>query len=267
MKAPVNKTCLIGPAIKPEQFIPEHLFFYLIEGGMSGYSGDKSYNLNAGGYGIVRKNTLGRQTHVKGTGYAEKVIFVFDADFLKQYQQRYKPPFLKLHTTEAFLSLPDNNLIPKFIESLTPYYNEQGQIDKMFFDLKREELLTILLHLRPELSGAFFDFGIPQKINLEEFMNRNYRFNVSLERFAFMTGRSLSTFKRDFKIMFNQTPNRWLLHKRLQEAYFLIVQNNNKSSDIYLDLGFEALSHFSYAFKKKFGLTPTELGQKYNSEL
>jgi len=28
---------------------------------------------------------------------------------------------------------------------------------------------------------------------------------------------------------------------------------------IYLDLGFEALSHFSFAFKKLFGLTPSEL--------
>lgn len=262
MKVSVNKTRLIGPPITKEQFNAEHLFLFLVEGGMSGYAGDKSYTLNAGGYGIIRKNTLGRQTHVKDTGYAEKVIFVFDEDFLRQFQQKHKIAMLKFYATDAFLHLPPNNLIGKFIESLTAYYNEKGQIDQVFFDIKREELLLILLHLRPELAGVFFDFGIPHKINLEEFMNRNYRFNVSLDRFAFMTGRSLSAFKRDFKIIFNQTPNRWLMHKRLQEAHFLIGQNLGRSSDIYLDLGFEALSHFSFAFKKKFGLTPTEVGQK-----
>jgi len=125
--------------------------------------------------------------------------------------------------------------------------------------LKREELLIILLQEQPELAGVFFDFGIPQKINIEEFMNRNFKFNVSVERFAYLTGRSLSAFKRDFKATFNETPNRWIVKKRLQEAYFLIDKKKKKPSEIYLDLGFEALSHFSFAFKKQFRLTPSEL--------
>ena len=90
-------------------------------------------------------------------------------------------------------------------------------------------------------------------------MNRNFKFNVSVERFAYLTGRSLSAFKRDFKATFNETPNRWIVKKRLQEAYFLIDKKKKKPSEIYLDLGFEALSHFSFAFKKQFRLTPSEL--------
>jgi len=94
------------------------------------------------------------------------------------------------------------------------------------------------------------------------FMNKNFMFNVNIGRFAYLTGRSLSAFKRDFKITFNETPNRWLIKKRLQEAYFLIKKKNKKPSDIYLELGLETLSHFSYAFKKKFGQTPTELAAR-----
>jgi hypothetical protein len=30
-------------------------------------------------------------------------------------------------------------------------------------------------------------------------MIKNYKFNVNLERFAYLTGRSLSAFKRDFE--------------------------------------------------------------------
>ena len=107
----------------------------------------------------------------------------------------------------------------------------------------------------------FFDYGIPVKIDLEEFMERNYKFNVSVARFAYLTGRSLSAFKRDFKAIFNETPNRWLIKKRLQEAHCLL-QRNEKASEIYQELGFEALSHFSFAFKKLFQLTPTELAEQ-----
>jgi AraC-like DNA-binding protein len=100
---------------------------------------------------------------------------------------------------------------------------------------------------------------MPEKINLEEFMNRNYTFNVHIGRFAYLTGRSLSAFKRDFKTIFHETPGHWLIQRRLQEAHFLIEKKNKKASEIYLDLGFEDLSHFSSAFKKLFGLRPTQL--------
>jgi AraC-like DNA-binding protein len=92
-------------------------------------------------------------------------------------------------------------------------------------------------------------------------MNRNFRFNVSLERFAFMTGRSLSSFKRDFAKIFKTNPGNWLKKKRLDEAYFQINKQHQKPSDVYLEVGFEDLSHFSYSFKKEFGLAPSELIQ------
>ena len=90
-------------------------------------------------------------------------------------------------------------------------------------------------------------------------MNRNYKSNASIEWFAYLTGRSLSAFKRDFKDVFNDSPNHWLVHMRLTEAYFLIEKKNKKPSEIYLDLGFKDLSHFSYAFKKQFGYSPKQL--------
>jgi AraC-like DNA-binding protein len=90
-------------------------------------------------------------------------------------------------------------------------------------------------------------------------MNRNFRFNISLERFAFLTGRSLSSFKRDFYNIFHDTPRNWLRKKRLHEAHFQLSKNNLKTSEVYLEVGFEDLSHFSFAFKKQFGYTPSEL--------
>jgi len=50
-----------------------------------------------------------------------------------------------------------------------------------------------------------------------------------------------------------------LTKKRLEEAFFLIKQQNQRPADIYLELGFEDLSHFSFAFKKQVGVTPTSI--------
>lgn len=248
----------VGKEISPEQFIAEHTFVYVIKGIMNLYDGNKHVSLKSGDCAIGRKNRLARFNKEKVNNELEKVFVFFDEAFLQIFQERHKPKLTKFGSDETIINLKRNDLLPNFIQSFLPYYNH-AIIKKPFADVKREELLLILLQRQPELASVIFDFGIPQKINLEEFMNKNFKFNVSVERFAFLTGRSLSAFKRDFKATFKDTPAHWLVKKRLQEAYFLIEKKQQKSSDIYLELGFETLSHFSYAFKKQFGYAPSAI--------
>jgi len=90
-------------------------------------------------------------------------------------------------------------------------------------------------------------------------MNHHYMVNVSVETFAKLTGRSVSGFKRDFVRSFHMTPKQWLKNRRLDEAMYRIKQKKEKPVNFYLDLGFENLSHFYYAFKQKFGVTTSEI--------
>ena len=84
-------------------------------------------------------------------------------------------------------------------------------------------------------------------------------FNMPMEKLGYMTGRSITTFKRDFKKVYNTTPQRWLTQKRLELAHYHFVEKRSKPIDVCYEVGFENLSHFSYAFKKQFGYAPTEL--------
>ena len=258
MKANQIKSCYIGPEISPEQFVPEHFFLYIGKGAIHGYDGDRNYTLKAGEYCVVRRNRLARYNKEADNGKFEKVVVILDKKFLLAFRDKYKTVFSGPKLTEAFLILPKNELIDSFIHSLMPYYSGMGRIEPEFADVKREELMLILLKSNPGLADVLFDFEAPEKINLEAYMNRNFKFNVSIERFAFLTGRSVSGFKRDFEKIFHTTPSRWLTQKRLEEAHFLITKKKQKPSEIYLDLGFEDLSHFSFAFKKQFGVSPSE---------
>jgi AraC-like DNA-binding protein len=40
-----------------------------------------------------------------------------------------------------------------------------------------------------------------------------------------------------------------------------------KAADIYLEVGFENLSHFSYAFKKQFGYSPSMVTSHEKAEV
>ena len=157
------------------------------------------------------------------------------------------------------LRLAPNDLLMSFIKSLTPYLEGNGGISNAITNLKVKEAVMLLLQTNPALKDVLFDFSEPGKIDLEAYMNEHYRFNVDLYRFAYLTGRSLATFKRDFEKIYNTSPNRWLQQKRLNDAYFLIKEKGLKISDVYLEVGFKDFSHFSFAFKKAYGVTPSKL--------
>ncbi|SFI05156.1 helix-turn-helix domain-containing protein [Halpernia frigidisoli] len=260
MQTTAIQSCHLGPEISPEQFIPEHFFLYILQGSMKAFDGKNNYSMKPGDYCIARKNHLMRYTKLKDENNSfQKIVITLDEIFLKNYLEKHPISVGVFDNENSFLFVEENVLIKSFIQSLKPYYSGNEQIDQTFADVKREELLLILLKNNPILADAFFNFGIPEKINLEEFMNLNFRFNISLERFVFLTGRSLSSFKRDFQKIFGTNPGIWLKKKRLDEAYFQISNQHEKPGNIYLEVGFEDFSHFSFAFKKEFGLAPTQL--------
>ena len=250
--------CFISPTPSNEQFIPNHTFMYLVAGSMIIYDGSKEYHIKRGDYGIGRRNYLSRYTKQTDNGDFRKIYIVFEQDFLKEFNETFKHEAIHKASNEAIIRLQKGKLIDNFVQSLLPYFNENGLIDGDFLNIKRTELLLVLLKTNPALADVFFDFSAPEKIDLERFMNQHYKFNVSIERFAYLTGRSLSAFKRDFEKVFKATPSHWLVQKRLEEAHYLLCKKGKKPSDIYLDLGFENFSHFSFAFKKLYGHPPTQ---------
>jgi AraC-like DNA-binding protein len=160
---------------------------------------------------------------------------------------------------DTVIDLACDPLYKSFMDSLLVYLQLPVEEQSRLMDLKVREAVLLLVKVNPEIKDILFDFSEPVKVDLESFMLKNYHFNVELQRFAYLTGRSLSTFKRDFEKIFHTTPSRWLVQKRLEEAWHLIRDEGKTPSDVYLEVGFEDLSHFSFAFKKKYGLAPSLL--------
>ncbi len=58
--------------------------------------------------------------------------------------------------------------------------------------------------------------------------------------------------------IFNISPEKWLKKQRLEQALFLLVQKKQRLSDVYLEVGFKNLSHFSESFREQFGYSPKQ---------
>jgi AraC family transcriptional regulator, exoenzyme S synthesis regulatory protein ExsA len=209
---------------------------------------------------LIGKNQLAEitKTPLPGENY-ETIVITLQEDLLRKIALEEQIEIGEKYTGPPNILVPMNDFLQGYFQSVIPYVRNPGE--KLTADmavLKVNEGVKLLVHAMPLIGSFLFDFSEPYKIDLEKFMLGNFHFNVPIEKFAQLTGRSLAAFKRDFQKTFGMAPRQWLQDKRLAEARHLIENRNKKPSAIYLELGFESLSHFSHSFKKKFGKTPTE---------
>ncbi|WP_417196560.1 alpha/beta fold hydrolase [Bizionia sp.] len=116
------------------------------------------------------------------------------------------------------------------------------------------EIEEFVTGIRPNKS----DFQKHKKIgiDIEIVMLEKFLYNLKVEEFAKLCGRSLSAFKRDFKNTFNTTPSRWIKSKRLEHARVLLIESNLNINQISYDCGYRNSSHFIKSFKEKYNLPP-----------
>lgn len=260
---PILYSCYAQRSSEGEQFIPEHVFGYILSGSSEIYLGGQSFVFKGGDFRFFRRNQLARYTKLPPPGGEYRSVSIFmDQATLHSLSEEHRLHMTRPYTGGNGLLLRPNNLFTNYINSLTPYLdgtNDVNNISHALANLKVKEAVMILLETNPALKDVLFDFSEPGKIDLEAYMNEHYKFNVDLNRFAYLTGRSLATFKRDFEKIFHTSPNRWLQQRRLNDAWFLLKEKGWKSTDVYLEVGFKDLSHFSFAFKKAFGMAPSSV--------
>jgi AraC family transcriptional regulator, exoenzyme S synthesis regulatory protein ExsA len=243
-----------------ENFIPNHSFSYIFSGEQEIYTNGKSYIFREGDFRFVRKNQLAKFIKRPAPGGEFKTLsVVIDEGTLRDLAGQHNLQPIGPYTGDNLLHLPSGPLLTNYLQSLTPYIEgaATSENNKILTGLKVREIVMILLDIHPALKNVLFDFSQPGKIDLAAYMNEHYKYNVDLNRFAYMTGRSLATFKRDFEKVFHTTPNRWIQQKRLDDAWYLLKEKGWKSTDVYLEVGFKDYSHFSFAFKKNFGIAPS----------
>ncbi|WP_311948668.1 helix-turn-helix domain-containing protein [Mucilaginibacter terrae] len=254
---PIVHSCYFSASTKGEQFVPVHTFSFQESGSVIANDGTKEYIFNEGDFRFAVANKLAKYKKIPPPNGAYRTVAIFfDEAMLREFNSTYGFSCDRTVPTDAFIKLKPHKAYSDLVASLIPYLDADGLLDTELLKLKAKEALLIILKINPELKNILFDFSQPGKIDLAAFMQQNYHFKVGLERFAFLTGRSLATFKRDFKEIFNSSPGRWLTWRRLQAGKYLIEEQSKRPSEIYAELGFESLSHFTYAFRRAFGVSP-----------
>lgn len=221
---------------------------------------------------VVRKNemVLLRRAHSvsyekqgdKKTGLFESLLFAITdeliSDFLTQQHITISPMTEELGVKVS----PMSDRLVAYCWSLSPYFNDPSQTNPGLLRLKVMELLYNVMDCSKNIFRQMLQLRQPLKTDIHRVVEENYTSPISLEELAYLSGRSLSSFKRDFQSIYNTTPAKWIREKRLSKACQLLQASQMSVADVAYSLGFENPTHFSRIFKQRYGSSPISFVEK-----
>jgi AraC-like DNA-binding protein len=92
-----------------------------------------------------------------------------------------------------------------------------------------EQLLDLRDNCRPDITST---------------VHENITNSLSLHQLAALSGRSLSSFRRDFQAIYNMPPSQWIRQKKLDKARELLISTTMTVSDICYTTGLKVLPIF-----------------------
>lgn len=235
-------------------------FLYVVRGKKIWQSSREKYCVRAGEAIFVKKGANIIHQFFE-EGFCSLMIFVPDHFISNVIKESAAPvPKCTVDNTDTVIYFHLDEVLSAYFLSVLSYFAKEEQPPGNLLEMKFKELILDLM-LSPHntsLCSYFRSLCDQSKTSIREIMESNFIYNMKLEKFAYLSGRSLSSFKKDFINTFNCPPGKWLLKRRLEHAKYLLELTDKNINELTFETGFENASHFIRIFKQTYGITPLQ---------
>ena len=248
-------------------YYTHHALLFVRQGKFNFKYNNELVSIAANSFCLIRKHTSLNcfKTWSDDEDGFKLIAFMLNDDFIKKVA--LKLPVVAGNSnslSKPFLPIQSNSILLGLISSLEVYVRDEKEINPDIVELKTLESLIGIAQQNSGILRYLSGASQPVKADLPDFMEHYFIEKIPIKDLAAMSGRSVATFHREFKSIYNTSPHQWIKERRLQKAKELLINTAQKPSDIYLALGFEDLSHFSRSFKQYFGKNPSEISALVN---
>ena len=153
-----------------------------------------------------------------------------------------------------------DRLLENFKESISILLDNPELADERIIQTKLKEFVLLMTKSQNAPSQLDFLSALfkPLDIEFKSTIQHNIYANLSLDELARLSHLSLSSFKRKFKEVFNESPKKYISQKKIERAAELLKTDSLRISDIAYDVGFDSLATFNRNFTSMYGKSPSE---------
>lgn len=240
--------------------LSKNTFSFLLEGTKEVFTDYDPIKLDQKQFLLIRSGHCLMTENISQANKTYRSILLFFTDeVLLDFLQAHKLETPQSMPTQSFQVFDYDSYIQHFVESLSQLHRLDQGLQNEILAAKFREIMIYLVQTQG-VESLHFLLGNHdnRKRHFANVIERNKLNKLSLQELAFLCNMSLSTFKREFKKYYQQTPSRWFQDQRLEHAAYLLTSQQKRPIDLFEEIGYESLSNFTQAFKKKYGITPKQ---------
>ncbi|MBR1792116.1 MAG: helix-turn-helix transcriptional regulator [Bacteroidales bacterium] len=253
--------CIVTAGERGTFFLEQHLLYVVLGGSVKLVCGRQTWTVGKNEMILLRRaqSVSYEKQGSEETGLFESQLFAINDELLKDFltsQQVQIPQMTEALGTQVS---PMSDRLVAYCWSLSPYFNNPSQVNPGLLRLKVMELLYNVMDCSKNIFRQMLQLRHPLRTDIHRVVEENYTSPISLEELAYLSGRSLSSFKREFQEIYGESPARWIRQKRLSKAHQMLQASNLSVADVAYSLGFENPTHFSRIFKQQYGISPSSV--------
>lgn len=270
-KTLLQKIALTAPFKFDFPVTEQACFLYVLQGEFQYQVDSDEINIPANYSLLLNCITSGKQIHsTNSESKCEIVIVTFYPDILKKIYDRELP--MLLHAPKNIISNKSNEkinndfLIKKYIEGLLFYFENPSLINEDILVLKLKEIILLLSQTQKAeaIQIILSQLFSPTTYTFKQVIEANLFSQLTIEQLAEQNNVSVSSFKREFAKLYNDSPANYIKNKRLERAAELLLVSDQRITDIAFDCGFNDLANFTKSFSDKYNVTPTNYRNRAN---
>ncbi|MBR1401209.1 MAG: helix-turn-helix transcriptional regulator [Prevotella sp.] len=252
--------CIVTAGERGTFFLEQHLLYVVLGGSVRLTCGRQSWTVRKNEMILLRRaqSVSYEKQGSEETGLFESQLFAINDELLKDFltsQQVQIPQMTEELGTQVS---PMSDRLVAYCWSLSPYFNDPSQVNPGLLRLKVMELLYNVMDCSKNIFRQMLQLRQPVKTDIHRVVEENYTSPISLDELAYLSGRSLSSFKREFQDIYGEPPARWIRERRLSKAQQMLRSSSLSVADVAYSLGFENPTHFSRIFKQQYGYAPSQ---------
>lgn len=190
----------------------------------------------------------------------EVIVFHLFPEVLKKLYLGELPSIIERKTANKQSQVvASSDVIARFIDSLEFYFQNPSLVNDDLLELKIKELLLLLVQSKNvhSILELVADLYSTKTVHLKKVIELHLFSNLKLEQLAKLCNLSLSSFKREFKKEFNNSPTTYIIGKKIEKAKELLQMTDLPISEVAYEIGFQDQLYFARLFKRKTGTTPS----------
>ncbi|MBS1602906.1 MAG: helix-turn-helix transcriptional regulator [Bacteroidetes bacterium] len=242
-------------------------FLYMLKGETQFQFDDEHLRIPAKHALLLNCLNSGNQISNAGDGSGEIVIVSFHPDILKKIYERELPLIFQKSdkvTNQSNRKINNDFLIQKYIEGLIFYFENPSLVNEEILILKLREIILLLSQTRDAetIQVILSQLFSPATYTFKQIIEANLFSRVNIDELAEKTNLSVSSFKREFKKLYNDSPANYIRNKGLERAAELLLVSDERITDIAFNCGFNDLANFTRSFSDKYKTSPSNYRSK-----